>query len=577
MVKKNFLKSSLVIAAVVAMIVAFLPLSGVKAASGVDKIEPALTYSAHVQNVGWTSTSKAGEAESDITKSFAGSEGKSQRLEALKLTFTAPTGATLSCNAHVQGEGWTGWTLLDGTDVLVGTEGQSKRLEAIKFSVTGLTGYEIKYRAHVQGYGWMEWVTADASQDLTKNFAGTQGECKRIEAIEVLILTTADGKADVFDARQQAIAELRAYVNPNEYTKNAKLLQEAIEKGIDDINKAGNTVSLITNALHTAQDRIKNTKTKAEVILSDRTIAENLAALNTAIDTTFSNSLNSYVRGNKELGLGLYKDVPAVVNALAVAKEAIANKDEYKLTDFTPNAGGKLWDEAFEEYIKPELRYYGLELLEEVYNKVATKDTDMVLDIVRYNSLKNDLSDKENGNNPLTISQIIGKINDITENYTLGNLRNAYVTALNAVVNVAPFNGAIFNQTTKNQKYAPKLKVLLSDQSVTNYKDLNGIKTTIASAHTKLDSAMSTPEFEAILAEAKANVLSELRLFINRTLDALSVEGNPTELVLRPATNTAYPTLQTTLADSDATALELVTAFENVIDKLVQKTGIQLS
>ena len=96
-------------------------------------------------------------------------------------------------------------------------------------------------------------------------------------------------------------------------------------------------------------------------------------------------------------------------------------------------------------------------------------------------------------------------------------------------------------------------------------------KNTIADAKVRVSKAMSTPELEAILADAKTNILSELRLFINRTMDALSVEGNPTELVLRPATNVNYPKLQSTLADEDATVQELVNAFEDVIDKLVKK------
>ena len=189
MVKKNFLKSSLIMLVVLAIVL--LPMASVKAA--IDKADdPSLAYSAHVQNIGWTKASNAGTAESAIATSLAGSEGKSQRLEALKVTFTAPTGVALSCNAHVQGKGWTGWTKLEGKDVLIGTEGECKRLEAIKLSVTGLEGFEIKYRAHVQGYGWMDWVTADDSTDVTSNFAGTKGECKRIEAIEVLILKTAE-------------------------------------------------------------------------------------------------------------------------------------------------------------------------------------------------------------------------------------------------------------------------------------------------------------------------------------------------------------------------------------------------
>ena len=53
-------------------------------------------------------------------------------------------------------------------------------MEAIEIKIKESLGKKIKYRVHVQDYGWMDWKQ-------NGELAGTTGENKRIEAIEIKV------------------------------------------------------------------------------------------------------------------------------------------------------------------------------------------------------------------------------------------------------------------------------------------------------------------------------------------------------------------------------------------------------
>ena len=100
---------------------------------------PLVTYSAHVQKVGWRAPVEDGAT--------AGTTGKALRLEALRL---APSGgATLTWRGHVQSVGWQSWR---DTPSQVGTTGRALRLEAFQIEVKDpgqLYGaVSVEYRAH---------------------------------------------------------------------------------------------------------------------------------------------------------------------------------------------------------------------------------------------------------------------------------------------------------------------------------------------------------------------------------------------------------------------------------------------
>ena len=136
--------------------------------------EPILSYSSHVQNVGWQNYVFDG--------ALSGTLGESKRLEALKVRLDSqPYEGAIAYSANVQGSGWQTWSQ---NDALTGTTGTGKYLEAFKIKLTGEMAeyYDIYYRVHTQNYGWLDWAKNGA-------VAGTEGYGYRIEAVQIKILS----------------------------------------------------------------------------------------------------------------------------------------------------------------------------------------------------------------------------------------------------------------------------------------------------------------------------------------------------------------------------------------------------
>ena len=95
----------------------------------------------------------------------------------------------LSYRVHVQTYGWQNFKK---TGEMAGTSGQSKRLEAIELSV-GESTYAggIRYRTHVQTYGWQDWVSNGA-------MSGTSGKAKRLEAIQIELTDELKDHYDIY-------------------------------------------------------------------------------------------------------------------------------------------------------------------------------------------------------------------------------------------------------------------------------------------------------------------------------------------------------------------------------------------
>lgn len=130
-----------------------------------------VSYTAHVQNIGWM--------PSVLDGTEAGTDGQSLRVEALKINLVnAPVGASIQYQAHVEN---IGWQALVGNGAEAGTDGQSLRVEALKINLLNMPNYTVQYRAHVQNIGWMPWV-----QDGVE--AGTDGKDLRVEAIEIRVV-----------------------------------------------------------------------------------------------------------------------------------------------------------------------------------------------------------------------------------------------------------------------------------------------------------------------------------------------------------------------------------------------------
>ena len=137
------------------------------------KNTPSVTYTTHVQNVGWQGVVKDGAT--------SGTEHKSLRLEGIRISLQNngnPGGVQYS--THVQNIGWQDWKT---NGAMAGTEHKSLRLEAIKIKLTGdiANEYDIYYRVHAQNFGWMGWAKNGAA-------AGTQGYSYRLEAIQIKLV-----------------------------------------------------------------------------------------------------------------------------------------------------------------------------------------------------------------------------------------------------------------------------------------------------------------------------------------------------------------------------------------------------
>ncbi len=543
MVKKNFLKSSLIVLAVLA--VALIPTASVNAVVA-NKDVPTLAYSAHVQGLGWMGTKSAGTVEGQET-SIAGTEGQCKRVEALRVTFDAPAGVVLKYNAHIQGNGWTGWTAITENNQLVGTEGQSKRLEAIKFSVTGLEGYEIKYRAHVQTYGWMDWVTADSSESLAK-IAGTQGECKRIESLEFLILSSEE--AEVFDLKQEAIQQLKAYANANEFTMNKELLAKALERGITLINDKSNTTKTAINAdLITAKGYIDG-------VMNDRKIKAEVEDLCKDIDTWLTqNGLDKPLNGTT-LKVTL-TEVPSIKQAIAAAKAEFLNKDSYEIDDFDTSEDS-LYKEATDA-IGVALVEYAKQEVENIYN-AEYKPEDKVYTWEQYDAALKSLNLKEDGsvdtkNLPGLTTKILPLLKELAPDtrVTLQQKINDYSSELNT--KLAAYNAVIAGKS----RLVPAGYV-----TVKYYKEISWVATAISEGLEDMKNAKNIPQLRETENSTLANALAGLKTFVNKIVADLDGLNNTGKVL----TAQQITTINTLMNKEDLTAEELIAGYDKMVTDL---------
>lgn len=150
---------------------------GVKYLGGNKDSTALISYSAQLQDIGWTGWGKNGET--------IGTTGAGKRLETIKISLgDSVKNQKVQYRVHVQDIGWMNWV---SEEQMAGTVGQSKRVEAIQIKLANGTEYDVQYRVHVQDKGWMNWVSNGAT-------AGTEGQAKRIEAIEIKLTKKPDLK-----------------------------------------------------------------------------------------------------------------------------------------------------------------------------------------------------------------------------------------------------------------------------------------------------------------------------------------------------------------------------------------------
>ena len=105
-------------------------------------------------------------------------------------TATKSTKMSVSYIVHCQDYGWEEDWKKDGQTS--GTEGQCKRLEAIQIKLPGGVSGSIEYRTHIQDIGWEKNWSKDGAK------SGTEGQCKRLEAIQIRLTGEVEKNYDVY-------------------------------------------------------------------------------------------------------------------------------------------------------------------------------------------------------------------------------------------------------------------------------------------------------------------------------------------------------------------------------------------
>ena len=139
---------------------------------------PSISYSTHVQRIGWQNPVKDGV--------LAGTEGRSLRMEGVKINLenVPEEMGGIEYSAHVQRIGWQPYV---SNGEMAGTSGRSLRVEAVRIRLTGelANQYHVYYRTHIQSYGWLGWA-----KDGEKSGSATYG--KRMEAIQICLVKDGD-------------------------------------------------------------------------------------------------------------------------------------------------------------------------------------------------------------------------------------------------------------------------------------------------------------------------------------------------------------------------------------------------
>ena len=105
-------------------------------------------------------------------------------------TATKSTKMSISYKVHRQDYDWEEDWKKDGQTS--GTEGQCKRLEAIQIKLPDGVSGSIEYRTHIQDIGWEKNWSKDGAK------SGTEGQCKRLEAIQIKLTGEVEKNYDVY-------------------------------------------------------------------------------------------------------------------------------------------------------------------------------------------------------------------------------------------------------------------------------------------------------------------------------------------------------------------------------------------
>ena len=162
-----------------------------------------ISYTTHVQNIGWQKYVKDG--------AMAGTSGKAYRLEGIKIKLeNQDYEGNIEYRTHIQNIGWE--KNFKKNDEMSGTQGKAYRLEAIEIKLTGEIAdhYDVYYRVHAENFGWLGWARNGEQ-------SGTAGYAYRLEGIEIKLVKKEEtlpeyGKGAIF--WEKGVGATKPKVNP---------------------------------------------------------------------------------------------------------------------------------------------------------------------------------------------------------------------------------------------------------------------------------------------------------------------------------------------------------------------------
>lgn len=231
---------------------------------------PNVSYSTHVQNVGWQDFVSNGKT--------SGTTGLSLRLEGIEIKLDSPAADLgITYQTHIQNIGWEadtgrGWI---SNGEISGTFGKSLRLEGIQIKLTGADAdqFDVYYQVHTQNYGWLGWAKNGES-------AGSQGFSYRLEGIHIVVQpkgAAAPGTTETpfIEAANPFEAQVIALVNQERASRNLSLVTSDPNLTRAAQIRAQEIISVFS---HTRPDQRSCFTVLSDAGISYRSAGENIAA-----------------------------------------------------------------------------------------------------------------------------------------------------------------------------------------------------------------------------------------------------------------------------------------------------------
>ena len=155
-----------------------------------------LKYRAYVQKKNWMSWVTATISNAD--KAVMAGTTDDLRMETIQMQMSG-IGGSVKYRAYVEKMGWTQWATTADTSTYAGTKGESKRVEMIQLQAKGQVAslYDIYYRAYAEKLGWLGWASNNGK-------AGTAGYAYKLEAFQVCFMVKGEKLTTAGNARAKS-------------------------------------------------------------------------------------------------------------------------------------------------------------------------------------------------------------------------------------------------------------------------------------------------------------------------------------------------------------------------------------